>query len=85
MHHWIVKNFHKINYKSYSNEGPYKNKLHNLVIVALPNVAMDDVIHILIFGLKPYLKGFVNAQVQVISDELLTKIITVELKLEENI
>ena len=51
----------------------------------LPDLATDDAIHAFIYGLKPHLKGFVKAQVQAITDASLNKVMTVALKLEENV
>ena len=35
--------------------------LFDNVMVALPDLATDNAIHVLIYGLKPWLKGFVKA------------------------
>ena len=53
--------------------------------MALPDLATDDAIHAFIYGLKPWLKGFVKAQAQAMTDASLNEIMTVVLKLEENI
>ena len=45
---------------------------------------MDDVIHAFIYGLKPYLKGFVKAKAQPMTDASLNKVMIVVLKLEDN-
>ena len=57
----------------------------NNTVVALPEPAKDDAIYAFICSLKIYLMGFIKAQIQVITDVSLNKIITVVLKLEENI
>ena len=43
---------------------PYRSTLLNLTmfLVALPDLVTDDAIHAFIYGLKPWLKGFVKAQ-----------------------
>ena len=54
----------KINYKSYASKittQEYFTQFSNIV-VALPDLAIDDVIHAFIYGLKPRLKGFIKAQ-----------------------
>ena len=53
--------------------------------MALPDLATDDTIHAFIYGLKPWLKGFVKAQMQAITDASLNEVMTVALKLEENV
>ena len=53
--------------------------------MALPDLATDNAIHVIIYGLKPWLKGFTRAQVQAMTDAPLNKVMTVALKLEENI
>ena len=54
-------------------------------MVALPDTTIDDAIHVFINGIKPWLKGFVKAQAQVITEASLNKVMKVVLKLEENI
>ena len=53
--------------------------------MALPDLATDDAIHAFIYDLKPWLKGFVKAQAQAMTDVSLNEVMTVALKLEENI
>ena len=54
--------------------------------MALPDLATDDAIHAFIYGLKPWLKGFVKAQAQAMTDASLNEVMTVRmLKLEENV
>ena len=53
--------------------------------MALPDLATDDAIHAFIYGLKPWLKGFVKAQAQAMTDAFLNEVMTVTLKLEENV
>ena len=53
--------------------------------MALLNLATDNAIQAFIYDLKPWLKGFVKAQVQAMTDTSLNKVMTVMLKLEENI
>ena len=45
--------------------------------MALPDLATDDAIHAFIYGLKPWLKGFVKAQVQAMTDASLNEVMTV--------
>ena len=54
------------------------------IIVALYDLAMDDAIQAFIHGLKPYLTGFIETQIQVITDTSLNKVIKARLKLKEN-
>ena len=53
--------------------------------MVLPDLATNDAIHTFIYGLKPWLKGFVKAQVQAMTDASLNEVMTVALKLEENV
>ena len=53
--------------------------------MALPDLATNNAIYAFIYGLKPRLKGFVKAQVQAITDASLNEVMTVTLKLEENV
>ena len=53
--------------------------------MALPDLATDDVTNTFIYGLKPWLKGFVKAQAQVMTDASLNEAMTAMLKLEENV
>ena len=53
--------------------------------MALPDLATDNAIHEFIYGLKPWLMGFVKAQVQAMTDASLNKIMTVVLKLEKKV
>ena len=53
--------------------------------MALLDLATNDAIHAFIYGLKPWLKGFVKAQVQVMTDVSFNKVMTVALKLEKNV
>ena len=39
-----------------------KHYLIDNVLVALPDLVTDDAVHIFIYGLKPWLKGFTKAQ-----------------------
>ena len=39
--------------------------------MALPDLATNDAIHTFIYGLKPWLKGFVKAQAQAMTDAYL--------------
>ena len=54
-------------------------------MVALPSLATDNAIYAFIYSLKPWLKGFVKVQMYVMTDASLNKVVTVALKLEENI
>ena len=53
--------------------------------MALPDLATDNAIHAFIYSLKPQLKGFVKAQAQAMTRASLNKVMTVALKLEENV
>ena len=53
--------------------------------MALPDLATDNAIHTFIYSLKPRLKGFVKAQAQTMTDVSLNEVMTVVLKLEENV
>ena len=50
-------------------------------MVVLPDLAIYDVIHAFIYGLRLYLKGFVKAQAQEITDASLNEVLTIVLKL----
>ena len=54
-------------------------------MVALPDLATDDAIHVFIYGLKAQLKGYFNVQVSTITDASLNKVMTAVLKFKENI
>ena len=43
----------------------YHTEIHYLIqiVVALPDLATDNAIHAFLYDLKPWLKGFVKAQV----------------------
>ena len=51
----------------------------------MPDLATDDAIHTFIYSLKPWLKGFVKAQAQAMTDASLNEVMAVMLKLEENV
>ena len=53
--------------------------------MALPDLATDDAIHTFIYGLKLWLKGFIKVQAQVMTDASLNEVMTVMLKLKENV
>ena len=51
----------------------------------MPDLVTNDAIHAFIYGLKPWLKGFVKVQAQAMTDDAsLNEVMTVVLKLEEN-
>ena len=45
----------------------------------------NNAIHPFIYGLKPRLKGFVKAQVQAMTEASLNEVMSVTLKLEDNV
>ena len=83
----MTKTLPEINYKSCDSGKTVQEyiTLFDNVVAVLLDLATDNAIHAFVYGLKLWLKGFVKAQVQAMTDAFLNKVMTVALKLEENI
>ena len=55
------------------------------IVLVLPSLAIHDAIHAFIFSLKLYLNRFIKAQVKVVAVASFNEVMTVALKLVENI